>query len=323
MSIASRRRTYSANRGLSLIAKLREWHDLAPIRIGPGTDRSPLRQVVRELELYSNIMVANGGKPLPEAKALEVGFGARPLKMWALHSMGVDAWGVDMDVPVLRGSLAEVWRAWRRNGAERALKSWIRSWLYDPFERARLASALAERGYTKLRIDPTRLVIGDVGATDVQERLGVGQYDLVFSEDVFEHVPKETLQAFLPILRRMLAPDGVILLRVEVYTGISGGHIVEWYAPVTTERRRRTEPWEHLRRRRVEANTYLNKLWLKDYRALFSEWFEIVEERVLDPDQGRAFYTPEVARELAHIPEEELFSNKVLFTLRPREPART
>ncbi len=88
--------------------------------------------------------------------------------------------------------------------------------------------------------------------------------------------------------------------------------------PDVDRRLRRSEPWEHLRRKRFRANVYLNELMRADYRRLFSQHFEIVEERVTKPDLGREYLSPEVAEELKRYSDEELFSNGVLFVLRPK-----
>jgi hypothetical protein len=66
------------------------------------------------------------------------------------------------------------------------------------------------------------------------------------------------------------------------------------------------------------ANTYLNRLTLADFRQKFRMHFDILEERTMLPDLGREFLTDEVRRELASYPDEELFSNNVLFVLRKR-----
>jgi hypothetical protein len=92
------------------------------------------------------------------------------------------------------------------------------------------------------------------------------------------------------------------------------GHLVEWYAhQVSKQRPRSTEPWEHLRKRRHVANTYLNKLPRSWYREMFAQHLGVVQENVQRPELGREWLTPEVRQELAEWSEDELFSNKVQF----------
>ncbi len=75
--------------------------------------------------------------------------------------------------------------------------------------------------------------------------------------------------------------------------------------------------WEHLRKKRHAANTYLNGMSLAGYRALFSRYFQILEETVAIPGLGAQFMTPAIREELKDYADEELFSNGVIFVLRP------
>jgi hypothetical protein len=144
--------------------------------------------------------------------------------------------------------------------------------------------------------------------------------DLVYSEDVFEHMPEESIKRLLPRLASWIGHKGICLIRPNVFTGITGGHLTDWFsaADVGAVRRRRSEPWEHLRKKRFSPNTFLNGMKRAQYRQLFEEHFEIVEENVRYPDLGRSHLTPEVAEELAEFGEDELFSNQVQFVLKAR-----
>ena len=94
---------------------------------------------------------------------------------------------------------------------------------------------------------------------------------------------------------------------------------MEWEAS-TFDRpiRRRSEPWEHLRKRRYRANTTLNELTRNEYKELFSEHFEILE--IIDGPRGRQvdFLTPDIRAELADYTDEDLLDENPLFVLRPR-----
>lgn len=142
---------------------------------------------------------------------------------------------------------------------------------------------------------------------------------LIFSEDVFEHIPLPSLQLLIPKMARWLKATGLAFIRPNIFTGISGGHLGEWF-PHTVENKsmlRKSEPWEHLRKKRYQANTYLNRLSRSRYRDLFSLCLRIIEERTKFPHLGREFLTLEVRRELQSFTHDELFSNKVLFVLKP------
>lgn len=81
--------------------------------------------------------------------------------------------------------------------------------------------------------------------------------------------------------------------------------------------RRATRPWEHLRGNKAPVGTVLNGLTRAQYRVLFREHFKILEERVRYPELGRKWLTGDTLEDLGSWPEEELFSNNVLFVLQP------
>jgi hypothetical protein len=267
-----------------------------------------------DLDAYDELLRAHAGRALADARVLEIGYGARPYRLVALISMGVDAFGVDAESPILRGSLAEYRTAFRTNGLERVAKSLVRHTLFDARERKAFREELARRG-RDVRIEAGRFEIADAANLVVPE----GSLDLIFSEDVFEHVGQDSLTTLVPLMARWLKPDGLALIRPNIFTGITGGHLVEWYrrSLATGRSRRRSEPWDHLRGQRIQPNTFLNRLWRRDYRELFGTHFEILDEQVALPDLGREYLTGAAARELEAVPEEELFSNQVRFVLRP------
>ncbi len=282
--------------------------------------RSPARSAspFSEFEEYETLLDEYGGSCLRDARVFEIGYGARPWRLIALISMGVDASGVDVEVPMLSGSWREVLAAFRHNGLERVLKSLARRMLVDNRQRSELARELGRRGHT-LRIDRSRFLVSDVAALDLPDR----HIDLIYSEDVFEHIARSSLETAVPKMARWLKPDGLALIRPNIFTGILGGHLTEWNysAVLDPARKRKSAPWEHLRARRFQPNTSLNELRRSEYRELFARDFDILREVVLLPDLGRELLTGDVARDLATYPEEELFSNKVLFVLRPRKRA--
>jgi SAM-dependent methyltransferase len=276
--------------------------------------RSPeLSYLMRDIAEYEELLNAHAGVDLRSASVFEIGYGARPYRLIALQSMGVDVSGVDAEQPILRGSPDELRAAWRENGPERAVKSLLRRFLFDPRERAALRRELATHDLT-WRCDPSRLLVCD--AADV--KLPEASLDLVFSEEVFQHVRPASLRRIVPAMASWLRPGGLALIRPNVYPGITGGMLQEWsrWSLRNPPRARRSEPWEHLRRKRYEPNAYVNCLTRAEYRTLFAPHFELLEERVKEPALGREHFTAEVAAEMAEWSEEELFSNCTLFVLR-------
>jgi SAM-dependent methyltransferase len=285
----------------SYVERFREPLDLSPIRF--------------DLDEYDELLREHAGRPLVSCRVFEIGFGARPYRLAALQGAGVDAFGIDAEVPVWRGSPREVAAAWRTNGAERAIKSAVRRAVFDPRERAALRRALAPAGIVP-RLDPSTLHVGD--AADAG--LPTGSVDLVLSEEVLQSVRRPSLERLVPEMARWLAPGGLALVRPCVFTGITGGLLQEWsrWAVAHPPRRRRSEPWEHLRQDRFAPNTHANRLTRADFRELFGAHFDILEERVRFPGLGREHLTGETARALDGWPDEELFSNCVLFVLAPK-----
>lgn len=279
--------------------------------------RLPLSwDVFGDLDRYGELLEQHAGPSLRDARVFEIGYGPRPYRLIALRGMGVDVRGVDAEFPILRNRPAEYIACYRRNGIERAAKSAVRRMLFDWREDRTFARALAERSEVA-RIEPGRLLVADAGALQLAPR----SLDLIYSENVFEHIGPASLRALVPRMARWLAPHGLALIRPNVFTGITGGHRVEWNrrSLLTGFRsRRRSGPWEHLLSSEFQTNTYLNRLHRRDYRALFARDFEILAEEVALPDLGREFLTPDLALALAEHGADELFSNEVRFVLRPR-----
>lgn len=301
----------SSPEGTSLATKVRENVALFGEYRRGERGRAYLDGVFAELDEYPAVLERLGAKPLSESEVLEIGFGARPYRLAALLRQGVDATGVDMEVPVLTGSVAEFRRMYATNGAERTAKSLVRHLLFDRGQRRDFEGRAVERGWVG-PVDPTRFVVSDAAELDVAD----GSIDLLLSEDVFEHIEVGALRRLVAQMRGWLRPDGLALIRPNVFTGITGGHLIEWDDLAPAERR--SEPWEHLRAQRFAPNSYLNGLRLADYRELFAEHFEIVEERVKRPDLGLEYLTDDIRAELAAYDEHELLANQVLFALRPR-----
>jgi hypothetical protein len=300
---------------VSFRTKLTENFQLLRFHLAERKEPVDFGWLFEDLDEYDSFLRKYAGPPLADAKVFEVGYGARPHRLTALLSMGVDARGVDAEVPILDGSLQEFRTIFAENGIERVAKSLVRHILFDRRERAAFARELTHRGYPRL-VDKSRFLVSDAAKVEIAPE----SLDLIYSENVFEHIGRDSLEKLVPKMARWLKPTGLALVRPDIFTGITGGHFVEWYPRSFARQtaRRRSAPWEHLRKRRFRPNTSLNELTRADFRALFAEYFEILEEVVKLPDLGREFLVGEVASDLASYPDEELFSNQVLFVLRPR-----
>ncbi len=311
-------KTNSNLQGLPLAERAREWLQFSAMRLRGITRRDDYGWLWGNLEEYARLLQKYAGKALIDADVFEIGFGARPYRLMALCSLGVNARGVDLDQPVLQGRAAEFATILRQNGWERWLKSVVRFHIFDWKQRLDLRRALQARKRA-LVVDPARFLVGDAAGDDLNHRLAPQSLDLIYSEDVFEHVPAESLPKLVQNMARWLRPRGLALIRPNIFTGITGSHLLEWYGHrVGDQAPRRSEPWEHLRKNRFTANTFLNGLTRADYRKIFSAHFAIRDEVVAAPELGRAWLTPALRAELSAYSDEELFSNNVLFVLTPK-----
>jgi hypothetical protein len=272
--------------------------------------------LLADVEEYGALAQTYGGRDLEGAKVLEIGFGTQAERMAILVAAGADPVGVDMEVPMFDFKPSTLRRIMRENGLERLLKSSGRHLLFDRTAKRRLKAAIAA-AYPGSQLGYGRLVIGDAADLDLPER----SLDLVTSEDVFEHMTPDSIARTLAGVRRWLKPGAVALIRPNVYTGISGGHLREWSVNAVRDRPeepRQSAPWEHLRDGRFQPNTFLNRLTRAEYRQAFAAaGFAILEERVRYPELGASLMTAAAREELAAWPDEELFSNQTLFVLRP------
>ncbi|HEY6781050.1 MAG TPA: methyltransferase domain-containing protein, partial [Thermoleophilaceae bacterium] len=297
----------SVARGLPLTRKLDEGIQLYQLYRREARAGVDLEGLFAEIDEYGELLNEHCDLALADAKIFEIGFGARPHRQIALQSMGLDVRAVDVEAPVVPGRPSQFVEMLRRNGIERAAKSLARHLLFDRGEQRALDQALRRRGLAR-RLDPARLIVADAGELE----LAAGSLDLIVSEDVFEHLERETLERVVARMADWLRPDGLALVRPNVFTGITGGHLIGWSRRSLRQPppERQSEPWEHLRKRRYEANTYLNELTRAEYRELFGRHFEILAERVAQPDLGREHFDARAQAELADWPDEELFSNQ-------------
>lgn len=306
-------RSSSSVTSVTFIDKLQEGVSLFKMRMAIGSSLEGINRTLANLDDYRCTYERLTGRQFNEARVLEIGFGGQPIRLISLMSMNVDVRGIDLDMPMLTFSPSRLLQIAKTNGPERAFKTAVRSLLFDRRDRNKLKKALRQRGF-KLRIEPRRFLIGDASTYDY----GQGLIDFVYSNDVFEHIPRSGLEKLMERLSSLMSPNGLALITPSVFTGITGGHLTEWYgnmAPLDIPRK--SEPWEHLRKRRFTANTYLNEMSRADYRELFSRRFEILDEKVMDPTLGQRWLTPEVRAELSEWSDDELFSNRVEFALRP------
>lgn len=285
-----------------------------------GAADADMARLRADFDRIDSLTKSTLGRGFAHLRAVEIGFGAKPYRIMYFNARGVDAFGIDMDQPVLEGSPQEFLKIARRNGPLRTVKSFARYTLFERNARRRFFDQIRRSIDPRFEFNSKRLVIGDAGAPDVWKRMTV-EPDLIYSFSVFEHIDPDSLVRLLEFLRQRIRADALLYIIVTVYTGLIGAHLTEWYAHRLSEKDKRSEPWEHLRRNRFQPDTYLNKLTRRQYASLFSTYFEVLQDRPLWPDLGKEYLTDAVRRELPQYDEYELLSNDVCFVLRPKQAA--
>lgn len=311
--------TNSSSSAVLFREKLRYYTALGAIHFRSLLHKPDFSDVLEEAATYDALMRRYVGRGLAGAKALEIGFGQRPFRLFWLAAMGCNVKGIDMDVPVLQGRAHEFFNTLRCNGPERAIKTFLRFFLAD-WHQWRAFKKIAKNHTGQPFIMPVeRLLVGNAADISLWDRLE-GGHELIYSEDVFEHITEPDLISIIQHMASHMTDNGVAIICPMIFTGIAGGHLIEWYPEVIDRNiKRRSGPWEHLRQNRFPADTFLNQLPRAAYREIFSRSFDIIEETELMPNLGRRFLTSEVRGDLAGFTDEELFSNKVMFVLRKRK----
>lgn len=281
---------------------------------GLKNSEASMDAILNEVDEYAQSYHAATGRNLLDARILEIGYGARPNRLLAMISLGYNAKGIDLDRPILKFGIREFLSSFKSNGIKRALKSFVRGMVFDGNERRALDRALKRRG-SKLICNETRFLVGDASLFEFP----AASVDFIYSEDVFEHIPPTSVNALSKNLSHALSMDGLAHISPSIYAGIGGGHLVDWYPhTLGSNKQRETEPWEHLRKRRLVADCYLNELRVHDFENIFKEYFDIVGVVSRDAGRGTSYLTPEIRNELSEFSEAELLSDKWTFALRKK-----
>jgi hypothetical protein len=118
----------------------------------------------------------------------------------------------------------------------------------------------------------------------------------------------------------VLKPSGIAWINAHLFPSLSGGHNLDWQRP-DEKPSARVPPWDHLRDNRFPANAYLNRLRLDDYRRLFADSVDVVDEGLTF--QGAGLLTPDVEETLAGkgYRREDLVTSTVRFLCRKKGTA--
>jgi SAM-dependent methyltransferase len=246
------------------------------------------------------------GKKIQDMSMLEIGCGQRFATSLLFHTFGAKVSGIDMDYVDPRFTLRGYLSTLRINGFERFAKTLVRHALYD----RGYYNVISEQCGMKLLFDGLDLRVMDACNLEFPDN----HFDYLFSRAVFEHI--YDVEKACAEVARVLKAGGVADIRPHLFPSLSGGHNPEWFL-AGTHHRRKTQPWDHLRRKEFQAPGYLNKLRERDYLAIFKRRFTILhlESEYL----GEEFLTDEIVRELPEFSREELLKVSIRMILKKNQ----
>ena len=193
------------------------------------------------------------------ASILDVGCGQTAKQVALFTAAGAGIIGIDVEVPSYKMDLKTFIQTVRMNGFERAAKSLARHLLFDRNFFGRL-SARYSKAISLDRLDTRLMDASDLSFSD-------NSFDLVCSVSALEHI--ESAEAALKEINRVLKPSGAAYIVVHLFPSLTGGHNFDGRVP----------PWDHLFDNLCPANTYLNKLRLKDYHEMFARNFTVLDDK--------------------------------------------
>jgi SAM-dependent methyltransferase len=235
----------------------------------------------REVEIYHQryeflvaLLKKATGKPVSEARVLEVGCGQRAVVPLLFAANGAEVCAVDVEPPTYRMSVLSFFRTLRNNGAHRAIKSAVRHVLFD----RRFFAGLEQACGVALRPFPTI----DIRVTDAaQTELPRDRFDMIFSFNVMEHIVN--VESAVRNINSALKPGGVGYVTVHLFPSLSGGHCMDWQHALDSSYPdcgipSDVPPWDHLRENLYPPDSFLNRLRLRDYREVFQRCTLVVAE---------------------------------------------
>ncbi len=235
------------------------------------------------------------GVELTGKKILEIGCGQLYPQAHALAQKN-EVHGIDLDIVLYNWSPILIAKLLLNNGIKRTLKTTIRKFMFD----GKYKSKLSERYGSSLIKNPQfyRMNGEDLKFDD-------DSFDFIFSVTVFEHI--EDVDKCVSEIKRVLKPNGIFSIDINLFTGITGGHNLYGKHPAETH----IPPWDHLRQELYPTNVYLNKLRLDDYKRIFRKYFSEVQFVENESAHFKDLLTDEIRRELSDYSEHELLLDLV------------
>ncbi len=240
-----------------------------------------------------------------QIKILEIGCGQRASQTMLLQAAGAGAMGIDLEMPTYRLGVRSFFRIVKISGWERALKSLFRHVFFDRQFFRQLSRQFGQK------LPPGRANLGIMNAAQLS--FPDNSFDFIFSTLVFEHIGD--VPGAAAEVNRVLRPEGAAWINVHLFPSLSGGHHKDWTDPRKWPSPK-VPPWDHLRENRYPADPSLNKLRLEDYRRIFADSLEVMEESLVI--EGEEILTPELEAELIRkgYTRDDLLIREVAFRCR-------
>lgn len=246
------------------------------------------------------------GKKVEQLRILEIGPG-QGLERARYFGRKNTVMGMDLDVIPVGFDPRSYLRMWQENGAGRVVKSVGRQMLIGQANAQAWASLLGVETFK----NPT-IIHGNI----CEEPPSIGQFDVIMSWSVFEHLPKPE-QALQNVIN-LLKPGGVFYLSLHLYTSNNGHHDIRAF----TGNEDQLPLWAHLRpstQAAIAPSSYLNQWRLAQWRELFTamtpQHLEILEA-FESYDRFQPQMTEQLRTELAEYTDEELYTINAVYTWR-------
>ncbi|QJR11719.1 hypothetical protein DSM104443_02801 [Usitatibacter rugosus] len=189
-------------------------------------------------------------------RMLEIGAGQLPRQL-TYFARRNQVTGIDLDRVAPDEGWSQYAEMWRRNGPGRVVKTLGRKAL--GFDRRLMRELHRQLGcvhapeFARMQMDAAKMTFDD------------GMFDLVYSVDVFEHLPEP--ERVIDETIRVLKPGGVAAISLLPYTAESGPHDLRTHGGP----RHGLAYWAHLRpayAADVQPSVYVNQLSTADWIAL-------------------------------------------------------
>lgn len=244
------------------------------------------------------------GKKVEQLQMLEIGPG-QGLERARYFGRKNTITGMDLDVIPVGFDMSSYLRMLQENGTGRVVKSIGRRMLIGRANETAWASLLGVETFNN-----PRLIHGNICG----ETPNVGQFDVVMSWSVFEHLPNPR-QAVENVLK-LLKPGGVFYISLHLYTSNNGHHDIRAF----TGDEDSLPLWGHLRPSTEEMfspSAYLNKWRLGQWRQLFAEMapgHQEILEAFESYERFEPYMTTKLRDELAEYADEELYTINAVYT---------